>query len=92
MPEACGIINMTGFHLRVGTRSYSFPADAAGPQSSFLQWDVTDPGWSVGDQIIVRLTGPASGNQVEVDPPTVTGTPASKRSRRRTDSGPKAKR
>ena len=70
------IVNTAGFHLHLGTRSYSFPADRPGPGTSFLVWDnIADPGWSVGDRVIVRLTGPpASANQVEG--PTVEGAPA----------------
>ena len=71
------IVNSAGFHLHVGTRSYSFPADSTGPGTSFLVWtNIDDPGWSsIGDRVIVRLTGPpASANQVEG--PTVEGAPA----------------
>ena len=69
-------INNTGFRLHVGTRSHASPADILGPAASYLQWNNADPGWSVGDRVIVRLTGPASGNQVEVEAPTVEGAPA----------------
>ena len=69
-------VNKAGFQLRAGTSSYSFPADATGPDTTHLQWTNVDPGWSVGDRVTVRLTGPASGRQVVVDPPTVTSTPA----------------
>ena len=71
------LVNTAGFHLHVGTRSYSFPADSTGPDTSFLVWtNIDDPGWSsIGDRVIVRLTGPpASANQVEG--PTVEGAPA----------------
>ena len=70
------IANSAGFHLHLGTRSHSFPADHTGPSTSYLQWDnIADPIWSVGDRVIVRLTGPpASANQVEG--PTVEGAPA----------------
>ena len=71
------IVNSADFHLHVGTSSYSFPADSTGPDTSFLVWDnIDDPGWSsIGDRVIVRLTGPpASANQVEG--PTVEGAPA----------------
>ena len=70
------IVNTAGFHLHLGTRSYSLPADRPGPGSSVLIWDnIADPIWSVGDRVIVRLTGPpASANQVEG--PTVEGAPA----------------
>ena len=71
------LVNTAGFHLHVGTRSYSFPADSTGPGTSFLVWtNIDDPGWSsIGDRVIVRLTGPpASANQVEG--PTVEGAPA----------------
>ena len=70
-------INNAGFHLHLGTRSYSFPADLVGPGSSALDWiNAADPGWSPGDRLIVRLTGPTSGNQVEVEAPAVEGAPA----------------
>ena len=71
------LVNTAGFHLHVGTRSHSFPADSTGPDTSFLVWtNIDDPGWSsIGDRVIVRLTGPpASANQVEG--PTVEGAPA----------------
>ena len=71
------LVNTAGFHLHVGTSSYSFPADSTGPDTSFLVWtNIDDPGWSsIGDRVIVRLTGPpASANQVEG--PTVEGAPA----------------
>ena len=70
------IVNSAGFHLHLGTRSHSFPVDHTGPGASYLQWDnIADPIWSVGDRVIVRLTGPpASANQVEG--PTVEGAPA----------------
>ena len=70
------IVNSAGFHLHLGTRSHSFPADRTGPGTSTLDWDnIADPIWSVGDRVIVRLTGPpASANQVEG--PTVEGAPA----------------
>ena len=71
------LVNTADFHLHVGIRSYSFPADSTGPDTSFLVWNnIDDPGWSsIGDRVIVRLTGPpASANQVEG--PTVEGAPA----------------
>ena len=70
------IVNTAGFHLHLGTRSYSLPADRTGPGTSTLDWDnIDDPIWSVGDRVIVRLTRPpASANQVEG--PTVEGAPA----------------
>ena len=73
-------VNQAGFRLRLGTRSYSFPADTS--TGAIESWDNADPGWSVGDTVFVRLTGPAtSGNQVEaptveVEAPTVEGAPA----------------
>ena len=70
-------VNKAGFHLRVGTRSYSFPVDRVGQGSSYLQWNNTDPGWKPGDRVTVRLTGPAaSAQQVEVAPPAVEGAPS----------------
>ena len=75
-PNAANVtVNNAGFSLHLGIRSYSLPT-RIGSFSDFLQWSNTDPGWSVGDRVIVRLTGPASGNQVEVDAPTVTSPPA----------------
>ena len=66
-------VNQAGFHLRLGNHSYAFPADTS--TGAIESWDNTDPGWSVGDQVTVRLTGPpTSGNQVEV--PTIEGAPA----------------
>ena len=67
-------VNQAGFHLRLGTHSYAFPADTSA--GAIESWDNTDPGWSVGDQVFVRLTGPTSGNQVEVEAPTIEGAPA----------------
>ena len=69
-------INKAGFHLHAGTQSYSFPASFIGQGSSVLVWTNIDPFWSTGDRVFVRLTGPASDRQVEVEPPTVTSTPA----------------
>ena len=71
-------VNKAGFHLHLGIRPYSFPVDEIHPGASALDWiNAADPGWSVGDRVIVRLTGPAaSGNQVEVVAPTVEGAPA----------------
>ena len=69
------IVNTAGFHLHLGTRSQSFPADRSLQGTSILIWDNIAPFWSAGDRVIVRLTGPpASANQVEG--PTVEGAPA----------------
>ena len=69
------IVNKAGFHLHVGTRSYSFPADVS--STNLKRWtNVADLSLTPGDRVFVRLTGPASDNQVEVEPPTVTSTPA----------------
>ena len=70
------IFNNAGFRLHLGTHSVSFPAHVIGPGDGFLGWTSgADPGWTPGDRVIVRLTGPASGRQVEVESPTVTSTP-----------------
>ena len=72
--------NQAGFHLHIGNRVHSFPGDVASGDligTGQAGWQVADPGWSAGDRVIVRLTGPpASGNQVEVVAPTVEGAPA----------------
>ena len=70
------IFNKAGFALHVGGRSYAFPTRVR--VNTIADWNnIDDPGWSSpGDRVIVRLTGPAaSGNQVEVEPPTVADTP-----------------
>ena len=68
------IVNKAGFHLHVGTRSYSFPADVS--SINLKRWtNVADLSLTPGDRFFVRLTGPASDRQIEVEPPTVTSTP-----------------
>ena len=69
-------VNNAGFHLHVGTISYSFPADNTGTNTNYLQWNNADPGWMPGDEVVVRLTGRASDDEVEVGAPTVRLAPS----------------
>ena len=68
------IIDRAGFHLYVGNLSVSFPSDLS--YGNFRTWRNTDPNWSVGDRVIVRLAGRASDDEVEVEAPTVRLAPS----------------
>ena len=52
-------LDNAGFSLHLGPRSYAFPADVRQNPKSFV-FNAADPGWSVGDRVVVRLTGPAA--------------------------------
>ena len=69
------VFNNAGFALRAAGRSYALPATRH-PLGGIIWQNAAHPGWDVGETTIVRLTGPASGGQVEIEPPTVTDTPA----------------
>ena len=53
-------LDNAGFSLHLGPRSYAFPADLRQTPKSFI-FDAADPGWSAGDTVVVRLTGPGGG-------------------------------
>ena len=69
-------LNRAGLRLYVGPTSYFLPTTRSALAGG-LWTNAADPGLSVGDRVTVRLTGPAaSSSQVQVDPPTVDGTPS----------------
>ena len=72
--------NQDGFTISTESRSYPMPTDVhAGISELFWRNSHTRfglPGWVVGEKETVRLRGPAGSGQVEVEPPTVTDTPA----------------
>lgn len=71
------VFNIAGFGVHAGVLSVALPAGQPIQSIGSLLWDgIPDPGWSNGDQVVVRLTGPGDA-QVQVgDPPTIEGLPA----------------
>ena len=69
-------LNRAGFRLYVGPTSYFLPTTRSGANAGYWT-NAADPGLSADDRVTVRLTGPAaSSSQVQVDPPSVDGTPS----------------
>ena len=70
------VFDMAGFGVHAGTLSVEFPAGQTNETIGFSLWDqIPDPGWSNGDRVVVRLTGPGSSQQAS-EAPTVEGLPA----------------
>ena len=63
--------------MHAGVLSVPFPAVQTNETIGFSLWDhIPDPGWSNGDRVVVRLTGPEASQQQPVEAPTIEGLPA----------------
>ena len=76
---AASVFDKAGFTLHLGNLAYPFPSDSIDSTGKTVVWSFAPPpGWSAGDELFARLTGPpATSGQVEVaPPPVVEGAPA----------------
>ena len=72
--NAATVFNQAGFTLRIGSQAYAFPASTVSANGRTVTWNnAASPGWSAGDEVFVRLTGP-SARLIGLDPVLVSNT------------------